>query len=66
MSDTKPYSKIEDKELRSMVEQLHQRIGYCDQMVSDTKHTEQAYNQLREQIDLFLDDLKENKELVFE
>ena len=64
MSETKPYSKIEDKELRSMVEQLHQRIGYCDQIANDS--TEKAYDELREQIDLFLDDLKENKELVFE
>jgi hypothetical protein len=68
-NDTTKYERIETEKLDKMSERLSINIGKCDQMASgDIKdeNYKQAYEKLREEIDIFLDELNENKQLSFE
>jgi len=64
--DTEINKKISARELDNLRGDLHKSIGKCDQIANEREDHEQAYNELREAIDLYLDKVKQTEHIAVE
>jgi hypothetical protein len=67
------YYKIPVDDLDELTERLNENIGRCDHMAgkcedigTSEENPEKAYEKLREEIDIFLNRLREDTDLHFE